>query len=62
MSNPQRRYELQITISNNLGEEQAPLRQYMPIHICLYFFLGLGQQLTNLTAAASCLIKGDLFL
>ena len=31
----------------------------MPIYT--YSFLGLGQQLTNLTAAPSCLIKGDLF-
>ena len=48
----------------NLGEEQAPLRQqistYMPIYT--YSFLGLVQQLTNLTAAPSHLIKGDLFL
>ena len=28
----------------------------------IYFFLGLVQQLTNLTAALSRLIKGDLFL
>ena len=32
----------------------------MPIYT--YSFLGLVQQLTNLTAAPSCLIKGDLFL
>ena len=32
----------------------------MPIYT--YFFLGLMQQLTNLTAAPSCLIKGDLLL
>ena len=32
----------------------------MPIYT--YFFLGLVQQLTNLTAAPSRLIKGDLFL
>ena len=29
--------------------------------IYTYSFLGLVQQLTNLTAAPSCLIKGDLF-
>ena len=32
----------------------------MPIYT--YSFLGLVQQLTNLTAALSHLIKGDLFL
>ena len=32
----------------------------MPIYT--YSFLGLVQQLTNLTAALSGLIKGDLFL
>ena len=31
-------------------------------YIYTYSFLGLGQQLTNLTAAPSRLIKGDLFL
>ena len=32
----------------------------MPIYT--YSFLGIGQQVTNLTAAPSHLIKGDLFL
>ena len=30
--------------------------------VCTYSFLGLGQQVTNLTAAPSRLIKGDPFL
>jgi len=57
-------YTQEITTLNNLGEEQVPLRQelstYMPIHT--HSFLGLVQQLTNLTAAPSRLIEGDLFL
>ena len=36
------------------------LSTYMPVYT--YSFLGLGQQLTNLTAAPSHLIKSDLFL
>ena len=32
------------------------------IYVYIYFLLGLVQQLTNLTAASSHLIKGDLFL
>ena len=32
------------------------------IYAYIYFFLGLVQQLTNLTATPSGLINGDLFL
>ena len=44
-----------------LGKKKKKyLSTYMPVYT--YSFLGLGQQLTNLTAAPSRLIKSDLFL
>ena len=44
-------------------EKNGPLKTVdFHIYAYIYFFLGLVQQLTNLTAALSGLIKGDLFL
>ena len=52
-------------IKNNLEEKQIPSKQCISAYmfsIYTYPLLDLAQQLTGLTAAPFCLIKGDLFL
>ena len=54
---------LRENYSEQSWRRTGPLKTVdLHINACIYFFLGLLQQLTNLTAAPSHPIKGDLFL